>query len=248
MTGTLPAGVDGITANYAGDIANGSSVSNPVTETIGAAPGSTVNVQVVSTALAIGIGGTVTITANVRPVVVGPVPTGFVTFLLNGNIVLGAVPVQNIGTAVLTLNTLPPGADRISASYSGDTTYNPANSLAITINVGANVGILADTTDITTSNASVNVGLPITFTATVTPNANGGAAADGNGHFLERWRRFRSGQSGQWRRQTDNINVAAGPQHYQRQLFRRRQLRARPRLRSMKRSGRSPKPRPLRAW
>ncbi|HWE01986.1 MAG TPA: Ig-like domain-containing protein [Tepidisphaeraceae bacterium] len=181
-TTTLPPGVDMITATYSGDISNVSSVSNTVTEMIGATPGNSVNLTLSSTAVAIPVGGTVTITATVQPVVAGPAPTGTVTFLLNGT-ALGTATVQaNVDTAFITTSTLPAGVNMITAVYSGDTHYNSAQSLPITINVGNNIGTAVTTTTVTTSKASVPLNTVVTFTATVT--STGGPPATGTINFF----------------------------------------------------------------
>ncbi len=67
-------------------------------------------------------GTPVILTAQVIPATTGT-PTGTITFL-NGSTILGGGPVTlSQGTATLTVSTLPPGTDSITATYSGDLNF-----------------------------------------------------------------------------------------------------------------------------
>ena len=89
--------------------------------------------------------------------------TGRVTFF-NGGPLGSPVTVSN-GTATYTTTALPGGSNMITASYSGDTNYNPSTSAAVTVTV--------TTVALTTSDASVGYGTPLTFTAMVPLLATG---------------------------------------------------------------------------
>jgi hypothetical protein len=180
-TAALPAGMDAVTATYSGDLNYDTSVSAPINETIGTGPAAAVNFQLLSSTLAAAPGAPVTFTADVRPVVAGPVPTGNVIFYLNNamGMVLGTQAVQNIGTAVLTLTTLPVGVDTIVAVYGGDSVYGGATSGPVTVSIGAPTGGQVTSITLKTSNASVPVGALVTFTATITPQMVGGALPTG---------------------------------------------------------------------
>jgi hypothetical protein len=85
-------------------------------------------------------GASVTLSAVVMPKNSMAMPTGDVTFYLNGT--AGPVPlgtVQLMGTtASFSVSSLPVGADSITAVYSGDTNFLEQNGLtAVTVNVTA---------------------------------------------------------------------------------------------------------------
>ena len=86
----------------------------------------------------------ITLTSTVNPVVLknatsfvavvsfpSGVPTGTVTFLDNGTIPLGTANLLS-GSATLSINTLGPGANQITAVYSGDANFIPVTSTSLT--------------------------------------------------------------------------------------------------------------------
>lgn len=75
----------------------------------------------------------VILTALVTPSPNGT-PAGTVTFTL-GSTVLASVPVASDGRAVLATSALPCGADKITASYSGNTELVPSTSQSVVIDV-----------------------------------------------------------------------------------------------------------------
>lgn len=78
----------------------------------------------------------VTLTETLTPTIASTVPTGTVTFFDNGT-ALQTVPVT-AGVATLVVDNLPVGADKITATYSGDSSYNPLKSSAtVVVNVAA---------------------------------------------------------------------------------------------------------------
>ncbi|PSH04763.1 MAG: hypothetical protein CXZ00_05165 [Acidobacteria bacterium] len=77
---------------------------------------------------------------------------------------LGTATVSN-GTATYTTSAFPGGSNIITASYSGDLNYSPATSATLTVTV--------TTVTLASSNQSVGYGTPVTFTATIPPNATG---------------------------------------------------------------------------
>ncbi|MBA6435311.1 Ig-like domain-containing protein [Streptomyces sp. GMR22] len=115
------------------------------------------------------LGQPVTFTATVTPVAPGAgVPTGTVTFTISGS--GGGTSTQPLsgGMATITLSTLGVGAHTVVAVYSGDATFLPSTG---TDTHTVNPGPAATTTTLMSSvNPSV-FGQPVTFTATVTPNA-----------------------------------------------------------------------------
>ncbi|MGW7696711.1 Ig-like domain-containing protein [Streptomyces asiaticus] len=116
------------------------------------------------------LGQPVTFTATVTPVAPGAgVPSGTVTFVISGS---GGgsftQPLSSLGTATLSLSTLGVGAHTVVATYSGDARFLPSTG---TDTHTVTPGPAATTTTLMSSvNPSV-FGQPVTFTATVTPNA-----------------------------------------------------------------------------
>ncbi len=158
-TATLTIGAHSLTAAYAGDTNDGSSTSTPSVLTV--AKQSTQ--LVIDTANNPALGGTaVSFTAALR--VVSGTPTGSIVWS-DGSTVLASTPVSGSGTATFTTLLLAPGqAHTITAAYSGDTTFQTANSNAIseTINQGTSAVAL------TTANPSVSAGTAVVLSISVT--------------------------------------------------------------------------------
>lgn len=77
------------------------------------------------------VGQPVTFTAAVKgSVLTTSTPTGTLTFS-SGSTILGTVKLKS-GLGSFTTSTLPKGSHKISASYSGDTTFNPNESGVLT--------------------------------------------------------------------------------------------------------------------
>ena len=123
---TLPqmsAGVHTLTASYGGDGADLASSSSAYSETVQLSP--------TTTSLSISAGGSgnpeqITLTAVVTGVV-STAPTGSVVFT-SGTVTLGSAPVAGAGTATLTI-TPSVAASQVVASYSGDGSYAPSQSV-----------------------------------------------------------------------------------------------------------------------
>ena len=118
----------------------------------------------VSSANPSAFGQPVTFTATVSSP--AGIPTGTVTFL-DGASSLGTGTLDSSGMATLTTASLAVGAHSITASYGGDTNFNPSTSspLSQTVNKGATT-----VTAISSANPST-FGQPVTFTATVSSPA-----------------------------------------------------------------------------
>ncbi|MGH9713122.1 MAG: Ig-like domain repeat protein [Candidatus Acidiferrales bacterium] len=130
-TNQLPLGSNNITAQFSGNgNYTGSTTSSP----------STVNMIIFTTAAltashtSIQVGQDVTFTAQVMPRQAGgPMLTGNVQFSSNGSNIGGPVNLSG-GQAQVTTNSLPVGADQISATYSGDIYYgSTADTLLETV-------------------------------------------------------------------------------------------------------------------
>jgi hypothetical protein len=139
--------------NYLGDNGQGStgsytssdSLGNTYSETLTAAnfvltgvtttsSSAATSVLLTSSAANVTQGSGVTLTTTVKAVNNSNTPTGYVTFYFNGT-ALETVSLQS-GVAMLTLSTLPVGADVITASYGGDSNFQTAstvNSVTVTV-------------------------------------------------------------------------------------------------------------------
>ncbi len=109
-------------------------------------------------------------------------PTGTVTFL-DGTTSMGSSPlVQNNGvfTAQFSTSSLASGVHSITASYSGDASFDASASdpSSLTITETTNTTLAA-------TSASVNTGALATFTATVSPSTPGGAIPTGTVSFFQ---------------------------------------------------------------
>ncbi|MBI0298194.1 Ig-like domain repeat protein [Streptomyces sp. PRKS01-29] len=127
-------------------------------------------------------GQPVTFTAMVTPNAPATgVPTGSVTFVISGS--GGGTFIQPLsgGTATLTLSTLGVGPHTVVALYGGDAGFLPSSGIDThTVNPGP-----AATTTTLTSSANPSVfGQPVTFTATVTPNAPATGVPTGSVTFV----------------------------------------------------------------
>ncbi|MBS1823527.1 MAG: Ig-like domain repeat protein [Acidobacteria bacterium] len=152
----LPVGNDIIAASYGGDT------------TYSAATGSTTQVVskatppvAVTTSGPSNYGNPVTITATLPAAT-----TGTVTFT-DGATALGTATLSG-GVATISTSILPIGNDTITASYSGDTNYNPATGSTTQI-----VSKATPTVSLTSSLNPSTFNQPVTFTATVPATATG---------------------------------------------------------------------------
>jgi uncharacterized repeat protein (TIGR03803 family) len=112
-------------------------------------------------------GQPVTFTATVTPSSSGE--TGTVQFQIDGSNAGSPVALSG-NTAEYITSTLAVGSHSIAAIYSGDSNFTGSTSPIFT----QSVADAATTTAVTTSNASITQGQPVTFTATVTPASGSG--------------------------------------------------------------------------
>ena len=169
---TIPAsqlaiGTNGITVNYAGDGNYAPSTSAPFTVTVTRATQtvSATTLSLSSAVLATG-GSSFAFTASVSPQ--SPLPTGFVTFLSDGN---PAGPAVNLVAGIATASnlnlTIAPGTHLITAIYSGDPNYESSISAATSFSNGA--ATPPSTTAITLPTASIVQGSIVTVSAAISP-------------------------------------------------------------------------------
>jgi hypothetical protein len=112
----------------------------------------------------VAVGQSVTLTASVAEVGSVP-PTGTVTFLVNGRS-LNSATLTN-GVATLPVSTLAAGANPITATYTGDSTYAAGASSVLTVTVNAPSAATTNTA-LQVSSLAITAGQPITLTAAVT--------------------------------------------------------------------------------
>ena len=174
----LPAGSYSVMASYDGDsVFTGSSSTTPATVTVGQVSAS---VGVASSAAPSVVGQSVTLTATITPPA-GAGPTGTVQFYDNGT-ALGPAESVSGGAATLTTSGLGLGSHPITATYGGD-----GNFTGVTTGVAFSqvVNQAGTTTTVTSSANPGEVGVAITYTATVTVNAPGGGTPTGKVSFTD---------------------------------------------------------------
>jgi hypothetical protein len=177
-TSTLPIGTTILTAQYSGDQNYTPSNSSALTETI--------------------TKGTVTVTASssINPSVFGQaaslvvhvassgggsaIPTGTVT-LFDGTSSQASLPLDGSGAASFTLATLNVGPHSLTVNYSGDTSFNPSSSSAVSQIINK-----SDTTmSLTTSPSTSVFGQAVQITATVQASGNGAGVPSGSVQFSD---------------------------------------------------------------
>jgi autotransporter-associated beta strand protein len=180
-TAAVPVGTNVVTAIYSGDSTYGAS-SNTVTQVVGES--GTVTSLVVSPGRAVAWQG-LRMRAEVRAVAPGGgVPTGSVVFrdVTTGR-VLGSGVLDGSGVAVLWSHVGGPlGWHRIRAEYVGDGNYGGSRSGLVGVEVVAN-GERGSSVVLRSSMNPSNVGLPVTFTATVRDGGDRGQTPTGTVAF-----------------------------------------------------------------
>jgi hypothetical protein len=182
-TTTLPNGSNSITASYAGDSKDASSVSQAVTVVIAQSnAGTTTSLSASATQLTQG--QSVTFTATVARQSGNKAPTGTVTFL-DGTTSLGTGQLNARGIATFSATSLGVGTHSISASYGGDSKDAGSTSTAVSVTVtAAQGGALPTTTTLTASASQLTPGQSVTLTAVVAPQS-GGNMPTGSVTFLD---------------------------------------------------------------
>jgi len=189
----LGVGTHSLIAAYAGD--NSFNASTSAADTFAITKATPTGISVSPSLASVTVGQNVTLTATISTSSSGIAPTGTVTFSAGGT-TLGTGPVNGSpasglngnspqpasGTATLQTSFSTSGAKSITATYSGDTTYNsvgPAAATTVTVNAGSQ----ASSTVVTSSVTSIASGSSITLTATVT-GTSGGTAPTGSVQFM----------------------------------------------------------------
>ncbi len=128
---SLPVGSHTLTASYSGDASFLSSAAGPVT--VNVAQGPTITILFVPTGALPN--SSVTLEAVVFPQNGSADPTGTVQFFSGATALGNPVPVKNL-LAIFTTSQLSPGANSITARYSGDMNFLASTSSAATVFVG----------------------------------------------------------------------------------------------------------------
>jgi hypothetical protein len=149
--------------------APGSPFSIPVVGAPIASSGTATNVAIASSVNPSTAGQSVTLTATMTPASGSGTPSGTATFFDSGN-ALGPAVTLTSAKATFPTSTLPSGLNSITVSYSGDSTFAPANSSEFLQRVNSSGTTGATTTLISSVNPSI-VGQSVTFTATVQPSS-----------------------------------------------------------------------------
>ena len=163
LPANLPLGSYTIQVTYAGDGNYTGAPSITVPFSITAATATSTTTALKSSATTIPFGGSVTLTATVAATG-STVPTGSVTFT-SGTTALGTTALNGTGIATYTATGLAVGTDSITATYGGNSNFTPSTSGAVKVAVTP----ISTTTTLASTNATVNAGTAVTFTATVAP-------------------------------------------------------------------------------
>ena len=177
-TSALAVGSHAITATYNNnsDLSHFSSTSAPLTQIVDEVTAT----SLISSVNPSAVGQNVTFTATVKAAGGGGVsPDGAVTFY-NGAAILQTVAIDSSGVATWSTAALPQGLNAITATYSGHAARQINTSTSNVVNQDV---LAATSTTVQSSPNPSSFGVPVTFTATVTPNA--AAAATGVVSFLD---------------------------------------------------------------
>ena len=120
----------------------------------------------------------ITLSATVKPVPAGAIPSGTVTFF-NDTTQLGQATLDANGTATLPATTFAVGSYDLYATYSGDTKFVAANAADQTLVVET-----ATAVTITSSAPTSLPGAPVTFTATLS-GGSGTSQPSGSVRFMD---------------------------------------------------------------
>jgi sugar lactone lactonase YvrE len=169
---SLSLGSHTITASYSGDTNDAASTSPGFTEVIKQQPALVLGVS--PDPAVVGHPVTLSLTA----VDSSGTPTGTVVFY-DGDTSIGSGGLDGSGTAGMTTSVLSVGTHTLSAQYGGDS----ANTSGASNTVSEPINQATTTTALALSAAVSTVGLPLTFTATVTNNS--GPALSGSVTFYD---------------------------------------------------------------
>lgn len=167
-TAGLPAGTDSLKATYSGNADFAASASPVVTETITGTSLTPTSTTVSASPNPAVVGQSVTLTATIAP---APAGSPFGTLVFNsGSTALDTANVNSAGVATFTTNSLPAGADSITAAYSGNADSAESTSLPLTVTIST-----APTFTVTAPQTPVTVAAGSSVSVNLTVSPVGGA-------------------------------------------------------------------------
>jgi Pro-kumamolisin, activation domain/Bacterial Ig-like domain (group 3) len=169
-------GENSLTAQYSGDASYGPSTSAPEQVNVLYAT----SVSVTTSNSTVQYGTPVTLTAQVTTNQSGaPAITGAVQFSANG-MPVGSPALISGGQAQISTSTLPSGTLGITATYNGDSNFAASSGF---LQGNETVNPLSSRSVVTTSNPTIQQGLSVTLTATVSGVQAGGPTPTGTVQF-----------------------------------------------------------------
>lgn len=157
----LQPGTHQVTAFYYGSNLYQSSISTPITIQIIPAPKTNTTLSLTANPVSATAGTQVSLIAQISPTTA----TGTITFY-DGATLLATLPVSNAG-ATFVSSTLAVGAHTVSATYSGDSSFNGSSSGPVSLIIAQSGGIQS-TTQLTASPTNPSANQSVTLTASVT--------------------------------------------------------------------------------
>jgi hypothetical protein len=170
-TSSLANGSHSITAAYSGDTNFAPSTSTALAVVVTAPARTATTTSVVASVTQLAKGQTLTLNVTVAPTSGTGTPTGTVS-IVDGQTQL-AVPTLVGGVASFSTSTLATGSHSISVNYSGDASFSPSSSGAISVTVlppaktNTSISLSASATQITVGNG-------VTFNSRVTATSGSG--------------------------------------------------------------------------
>jgi len=158
-TSALVGGSHNITAGYPGDANYGASTSSALSQSV-VAGSTTTSIGLSSSLNPSTYGQSVTFTATISPAV----PDGETVTFASGAASIGTATTSG-GTATLATSALAAGSDSITANYAGDANFAACTSSVLTQTVNQ----AATSTSVASSLNPSALGVPVTFTATISP-------------------------------------------------------------------------------
>jgi hypothetical protein len=178
-TSALSVGTHAVTASYGGDTNFGPSTSTALTQTVNQVTGAAASTTALASSVNPSVyGQSVTLTATVSGG--SGTPTGTVTFK-DGTTTLGIANLNTSGQATLTLSSLVAGSHSLTGAYSGDATFAPSTSAALSESVNQD----GTATALSSSANPTTYGQALTLTATVAAAAPGSGTPTGTVTFKD---------------------------------------------------------------
>ena len=175
-TYTIRGGTQSLSANYANDGYLTASGSNALTHTV--TPATTTLTLAASPAGGNTAGQSVTLTATLAPSnIQGFTPSGQTINFYSNGVIIGT-GVLNPGVATLTISTLTPATDNLTAVYKTDG-GSFGSSTSNTVNYTFTPPLATSTLALAASSSSSTFGDVVTLTATLTPTTAQGHSTNG---------------------------------------------------------------------